>query len=234
MPSSHRPISVLLALGAMLSGCEPTPSDVVAPATKAIDDAPPAALGDVTSASETPPRMNTAQASSLPDQAAAGQAVDDIAVESGRSIEDVDGALGELEPIRTLLFSDSGLFEETMATHTLGDGRVAVLAIGRADVAAFVVHVLTAAQTQPEAGSRYVVSSLTLPEPADVLDGTLEVAAWEVDPSDQHVTLALDLRHDLTRPGASTESGESGTMPVTRHLTLRFEPKDGSLERVDG
>lgn len=152
----------------------------------------------------------------------------------GESLEVVDGKPGEIEPVRTLLFSDSGVLEESVVARTLGDGTPVLLAIGRSDVASFVVYLLVPADAADAGRATYHVASRVLQEPADVLDGSIALAAWDVTPRSRHLRITLDVAHDVIRPGGDPSTGEPDAQRQTRQVQLDYDPNTGRLELDHG
>ncbi len=147
--------------------------------------------------------------------------------DSATSIEEVDGAPGDPEAIRRLLFSDSGVTEEVVQRQTLADGSLAMLAIGRTDAAGLVVYVLRPIATGTGGHTRYQVASLSFPEPDQALGGELGQAAWK--PDKDGVSIVLTMRYDIGHEGGSPDSGEPQTSTVERTLDARLQLASGEL-----
>ncbi|WP_257387514.1 hypothetical protein [Tahibacter caeni] len=154
-----------------------------------------------------------------PDQPADG--------DSATSVEEVDGAPGDAEAIRQLLFSDSGVIEEVVQRQTLADGSLAMLAVGRTDVAGLVLYVLRPVATGTHGRTRYQVASLTFPEPDQALGGELGPAVWKADKDG--VGIALTMRYDFLREGGNAETGEPQTRIVEQTLNARLQLASGEL-----
>lgn len=147
--------------------------------------------------------------------------------DSATSVEEVDGAPGDPEAIRRLLFSDSGVIEEVVQRQTLADGSLAMLAIGRTDAAGLVVYVLRPIATGTGGHTRYQVASLSFPEPDQALGGELGQAVWK--PDKDGVSIALSMRYDIGREGGSPDSGEPQTTAVEQTLAARLQLVSGEL-----
>lgn len=146
----------------------------------------------------------------------------------------VQGHAGDVEPVRTVLFSDSGVLEEFIEPRTLGDGTPVLLAIGRSDVAAFVVYLLVPDGTASGAAAQYRVASRVLSEPADVLDGRVAIAAWEPEPRSRRVHLALDVTHDVIQPGGDPATGEPASTAQQQRVALLYDPDSGRWTSDNG
>lgn len=149
---------------------------------------------------------------------------------SSQSIETVDGAPGDAEAIRQLLFSDSGVTEELVQRETLADGALAMVAVGRTEVAGLVLYVLRPTATGTRGETRYDVASLTFPEPAQAVGGELGPVVWTAQKD--AVDIALPMRYALLREGGNPDSGEPETQGVERTLRARLTLADGALRIV--
>lgn len=151
--------------------------------------------------------------------------------ESATSLEEVDGAAGDAEAIRRLLFSDSGVIEESVQRHDFADGSLGMLAIGRTGTAGLAIYVFRPAQPPAAAGrTRYQVASLAIAEPDGVVGAELGKVAWK--PAADGAAITLTLRYDVLRPGGNRDSGEPETMTQEQVLQLRYDQAAGALRRV--
>lgn len=220
--SISRPrLACLVACIALLAGCERAPAGALPEPAGVVATTPDPV--PMPTATDPVPAAMPDDADTPPDAAA------------GATLEEVDGAIGDIEPVRTLLFADSGVLEESITTHAHARRKHVVLAIGRADVATFVVYLLQPADTQPDdrTRSRYLVASRVLPEPPDVLDGSAQVDDVQVGDASGRIVLALALRHDVMQPGGDA-AGEPASRALERTLRLVFDPATGTLEPDDG
>lgn len=149
---------------------------------------------------------------------------------SSQSLETVDGAAGDAEAVRQLLFSDSGVTEEVVRREALADGTLAMLAVGRTEVAGLVLYVLRPTANGTRGETRYDVSSLTFPEPAQAVGGELGAVVWTA--LKDGVDIVLPMRYALLREGGNPDSGEPETYGVERTLHARLTLTDGSLHTV--
>lgn len=161
--------------------------------------------------------------------AVANDAADDGSY-SGTSIETVDGAPGDAEAIRQLLFSDSGVTEEIVQREKLADGGLAMLAVGRTEVAGLVLYVLRPDATGANKETRYIVANLTFPEPPQAVGGELGKPVWNAQKEGADITLTM--RYAFVREGGNPDSGEPETSSVEQTLRARFDLADGALHRV--
>lgn len=151
--------------------------------------------------------------------------------ESATSLEEVDGAAGDTEAIRRLLFSDSGVIEESVQRHDFADGGLGVLAIGRAGAAGLVIYVFRPAPPAAAAGrTRYAVASLAIAEPDGAVGAELGKVAWK--PAAAGATITLALRYDVVRPGDHADSSEPETLTRQQTLQLHYDAAAGALRRV--
>ena len=150
--------------------------------------------------------------------------------DSATSVEDVDGAPGDAEAIRRLLFSDSGVTEEVVQRQNMADGSLAMLAVGRTDAAGLVLYVLRPTATGSSGHTRYQVASLSFPEPDQAIGGELGTISWKADKDG--VGIALNMRYEFPREGGSTESGEPQTHTVEQTLNARLQLASGELKPV--
>lgn len=149
---------------------------------------------------------------------------------AANSVETVDGAPGDAEAVRRLLFSDSGVIEEFVRREVLADGRIALLAIGRTEGAGLVVYVLQPQSTGTARQTNYGVASLTFPEPALAVGGEIGKVDWKAD-KDQ-VEITVPMRYDFVREGGNPDSGEPTTHTVEQVLRARLDLASGTLRRV--
>jgi hypothetical protein len=145
---------------------------------------------------------------------------------SGNSIETVAGAPGDAEAIRQLLFSDSGVAEEFVRREKLPDGSLAMFAVGRTEVAGLVLYVLRPDATGTNKETKYLVASLTFPEPPQAIGGELGSADWKADGSD--VAIAISMRYAFVREGGNPESGEGEARTVEQVLRARLDLDNGT------
>ncbi|MCQ4165050.1 hypothetical protein [Tahibacter harae] len=151
--------------------------------------------------------------------------------ESATSLEEVDGAPGDAEAIRQLLFSDSGVIEESVQRHDFADGSLGMLAIGRTGTAGLAIYVFRPAQPPAAVGrTRYQVASLAIAEPDGVVGAELGKVAWK--PAATGVAITLTLRYDVLRPGGNPDSGEAETLTREQTLQLHYDATAGALRRV--
>lgn len=151
--------------------------------------------------------------------------------ESATSIEAVDGAPGDTEAVRRLLFSDSGVIEEVVQTQTLADGSVAVLAVGRTDIAGLVLYIFRPHAVSANRRTEYYVSSMTFPEPRRALGGELGAVSWKA--AKDSVAIALSMRYEFPREGGNADTGEPASRAVDRQLHARLDLTSGELQRTD-
>lgn len=149
---------------------------------------------------------------------------------SSSSIETVDGAPGDAEAIRQLLFSDSGVTEEIVQRQALADGALAMVAVGRTEVAGLVLYVLRPTATGANKETRYDVASLTFPEPAQAIGGDLGTVSWAAQKDG--VDIALPMRYAFSREGGNPDSGEPEARSVEQVLRARLVLADGKLHVV--
>lgn len=149
---------------------------------------------------------------------------------AANSVETVDGAPGDAEAVRRLLFSDSGVIEEFVRREVLADGRIALLAIGRTEGAGLVVYVLQPQSTGTARQTNYGVASLTFREPALAVGGEIGKVDWKAD-KDQ-VEITVPMRYDFVREGGNPDSGEPTTHTVEQVLRARLDLASGTLRRV--
>jgi hypothetical protein len=149
--------------------------------------------------------------------------------ESATSREIVDSAPGDAEAIRQRLFSDSGVTEEIVQKHTLADGSLAMLAVGRTDAAGLVLFVFRPLAASTGKRTEYHVSSMTFPEPAQAIGGELGAPGWKADKDG--VAITLPMRYEVLREGGNADSGESATRAVERQLRARLDLASGELQR---
>lgn len=149
--------------------------------------------------------------------------------ESATSLEEVPGAAGDAEAIRQLLFSDSGVLEEVVQRHSLTDGSLAMLAVGRTESAGLIAYVFRPVPGSSNGKTRYQVASLTLPEPAQAVGGELGKIEWQADKDGAAVVLPM--RYDLVREGGNADSGEAETQATEVRLRLRYDSARGALRR---
>lgn len=149
---------------------------------------------------------------------------------SGTSIETAQGAPGDAEAIRQLLFSDSGVVEEIVQREALADGGLAMLAIGRTDAAGLVLYVLRPDATGTNKETRYIVASLTFPEPARAIGGELGNPTWRAQK--EAVEITLPMRYAFEREGGNPDGGEPEAQNVDRVLHARFDLPEGVLRAV--
>lgn len=140
---------------------------------------------------------------------------------SGSSIETVAGAPGDAEAIRQLLFSDSGVTEEFVRREALPDGSLAMLAVGRTEVAGLVLYVLRPNATGTNKETTYLVASLTFPEPPRAIGGELGSADWKIDGGS--VAIAISMRYAFVREGGNPEGGEAEAQNVEQVLRARLD-----------
>lgn len=152
--------------------------------------------------------------------------------DSATSVETVDGAPGDIESVRRLLFSDSGVLEETVQKHSLADGSLAMLAVGRIDAAGLVLYVLRPAHEQPAAGrTQYLVASLSFAEPARALGGELGNIGWKADKD--AVAIVLPVRYEFLREGGNADAGATETRSSDQELRARLDLVSGELRSSD-
>ncbi|WP_313914529.1 hypothetical protein [Tahibacter sp.] len=163
--------------------------------------------------------------------AAADDGADSEPSESATSIEAVDGAPGDTEAVRRLLFSDSGVIEEVVQTQTLADGSLAVLAVGRNDIAGLVLYIFRPHAVSANRRTEYYVSSMTFPEPRRALGGELGAVSWKA--AKDSVAIALSMRYEFPREGGSEETGEPASRTVDRQLHARLDLTSGDLQRTN-
>lgn len=163
--------------------------------------------------------------------AAADDSTDPERGESATSIEHVDGAPGDTEAVRRLLFSDSGVIEEVVQKQTLADGSLAVLAVGRTDIAGMVLYVFRPHTVSANRRTEYNVSSMTFPEPRQVLGGELGAVSWKT--AKDNVAITLPMRYEFPREGGNAETGEPASRAVERQLHARLDLASGDLQRTD-
>ena len=149
--------------------------------------------------------------------------------DSGTSLEQVDGAAGDAEAIRRLLFSDSGVIEELVQRESFADGGLAMLAVGRVDAAGLIVYVFRPTPGAAAGKVQYHVASYVLPEPAQALGGELGKIGWQADKSG--VAIVLPMRYDVLREGSDADSGEPETQGRDVSLQLRYDSAAGELKR---
>lgn len=147
--------------------------------------------------------------------------------DSATSVEDVDGAPGDAEAIRRLLFSDSGVTEEIVQRQSMADGSLAMLAVGRTDAAGLVLYVLRPTATGSSGHTRYQVASLSFPEPDQTVGGELGTISWKADK--EGAAIALNMRYDFPREGGGAESGEPQIHTVEQTLNARLQLASGEL-----
>lgn len=150
--------------------------------------------------------------------------------ESATSIEAVDGAPGDTEAVRRLLFSDSGVIEEVVQKQTLADGSLAVLAVGRTDIAGLVLYIFRPHAASANRRTEYAVSSIVFPEPRQVLGGELGAVSWKA--ARDSVAIALPMRYEFPREGGNAETGEPASRVVERQLHARLDLASGDLQRT--
>jgi len=150
--------------------------------------------------------------------------------ESATSIESVEGAPGDTEAIRRLLFSDTGVIEEIVQKQTLADGSLAMLAVGRIDSAGLVLYVFRPHAASANRRTEYQISSLTFPEPRQALGGELGAVTWNA--AKDSVAIALPMRYELPREGGNPETGEPASRAIDRQLQARLDLTSGTLQRV--
>jgi hypothetical protein len=163
--------------------------------------------------------------------AAADDRADSERSESATSLEAVEGAPGDTEAIRRLLFSDSGVVEEVVQKQTLADGSLAVLAVGRTDIAGLVLYIFRPHAVSANRRTEYYVSSMTFPEPGQALGGELGAVSWKA--AKDSVAIALPMRYELPREGGDAEAGEPASRAVDRQLHARLDLASGDLQRTD-
>lgn len=150
--------------------------------------------------------------------------------ESATSIEEVDGAPGDTEAIRRLLFSDSGVVEEVVQKQTLADGGLAVLAVGRIDIAGLVLYIFRPHAVNANRRTEYYVSSMTFPEPRQALGGELGTVSWSA--AKDSIAVTLPMRYELAREGGDAETGEPASLAIDRQLHARLDLASGDLRRT--
>lgn len=172
------------------------------------------------------------------DPAGATAPLDPVATNSGdgaegdsaTSLEEADGPAGDAEAIRRLLFSDSGVLEETVEPQRLADGSLAMLALGRAEAAGLVLYVLRPVAPPPATGhTRYAIASLSLPAPVQALGVDPGSIAWQADAGG--VSITLPLRYELPREGGDADSGEPASRSLERVLRARLDLRSSELQR---
>lgn len=149
---------------------------------------------------------------------------------AANSVETVEGAPGDAEAVRRLLFSDSGVIEEFVRREALADGRLAMLAIGRTDVAGLVIYVLQPQATGAARQTSYGVASLALPEPAQAVGGEVGEVDWKAAAGT--VEISVPVRYDFVREGGNPDSGEPATRNVEQVLRVQLDLASGMLRRV--
>lgn len=162
--------------------------------------------------------------------AAAGDGADPEHGASATSIEEVDGAPGDTEAVRRLLFSDSGVIEEVVQKQMLADGSLAVLAVGRTDVAGLVLYIFRPHAASANPRTEYSVSSMAFPEPRQVLGGELGAVSWKA--TKDSIAIVLPMRYEFPREGGNAETGEPASRVVERQLHARLNLASGDLQRT--
>jgi hypothetical protein len=163
----------------------------------------------------------------LPATAAGADASDaaDEEPEFAQSIEEIDGAPGDLAAIRRALFADGSVVEASVAAA----GAHAVLALGSSGIAGFVLSVLEPADAQPTAGRTvYRIASVTIPGPSRALGATAGAIGWE--PAGHGALITLPIDYAFERPGGAERTGQPESEILTRVLRVRYA--DGQLHRA--
>ncbi len=151
----------------------------------------------------------------------------------GTSIESASGAPGDLAAVRDLLFDSDAVLEELVETHQIGK-RSVVLAVGRADVASFVLYVLSPTAQQPASGrTQYTVASLVFPEPDQVLGGEVTAHDFTAQSDGSGARIALRVRYDVLQPGGNPDTGEPATVGQDASLIADYALSSGKLVEVD-
>lgn len=145
--------------------------------------------------------------------------------EFAQSIEEIDGAPGDLEAIRRALFADGSVVEASVAAA----GAHAVLALGSSGIAGFVLSVLEPADAQPTAGRTvYRIASVMIPGPSRALGASAGAIGWE--PAGHGVLITLPIDYAFERPGGAVRTGRPESETLTRVLRVRYA--DGQLHRA--
>jgi hypothetical protein len=151
----------------------------------------------------------------------------------GTSIESAVGAPGDLAAVRDLLFDSDAVLEELVESHPIGK-RAVVLAVGRADVASFVLYVLTPTAQQPTAGrTQYTVASVVFPEPDQVLGAEVTAHDFTAQSDGSGARIALRVRYDVLQPGGNPDTGEPATVGQDAALIADYALATGKLVEVD-
>ncbi len=151
--------------------------------------------------------------------------------DSGATLLTVPGRAGDLAALRRVLFADDSAIAEKVLPMRVGPHR-AVLAIGGTDTAGQVVHVLVAADTQPDrAATQYVVASYQHPEPPGALSATPGTPTWEDD--GDTVAIILPVRYVFAREGGNPDTGEREDYGVDDAIVLRWSPAEGRLAQAE-
>lgn len=149
--------------------------------------------------------------------------------EFSQSIEEIDGAPGDLTAIRRVLFADAGVVEASVAPAGPPAAAHAVLALGSSGIAGFVLSVLEPADAQPTAGRTvYRIASVTIPAPPRALGATAGTIGWE--PGAHGVLITLPIDYAFERPGGDARTGQPENETLTRVLRVRYA--DGQLHRI--
>ncbi|PZQ14041.1 MAG: hypothetical protein DI564_10800 [Rhodanobacter denitrificans] len=151
--------------------------------------------------------------------------------EFAQSIEEIDGAPGDLAAIRRVLFADGNVVEESITAAAPPAAAHAVLALGSSGIAGFELSVLEPADAQPTAGRTvYRIASVSIPGPPRALGAKVGTIGWE--PAARGVLITLPIDYAFERPGGDARTGQPDSEILTRVLRLRYA--DGQLHRSDG
>ncbi len=151
--------------------------------------------------------------------------------EFAQSIEEIDGAPGDLAAIRHVLFADGSVVEDSIAAAGPPAAAHAVLALGSSGIAGFVLSVLEPTDAQPTAGRTvYRIASVTIPGPPRALGATAGAIGWE--PAAHGVLITLPIDYAFERPGGDARSDQPESEILTRVLRVRYA--DGQLHRSGG
>lgn len=154
----------------------------------------------------------------------------EAAYPSASSLEEVDGAPGDLDAVRRLLFRDATVVEASITRPDPRVGAQTVLALGGADIGGFVLYVLDPVEPQPTPGRTvYRVASLTVPEPPRVLGATVGTIGWRNTGEGALITLPID--YAFERPGGDPRTGEPASDTVPQLVRVRYA--EGRLHPVD-
>lgn len=155
-----------------------------------------------------------------------GSEAGDEGPEFAQSIEEIDGAPGDLAAIRRALFEDGSVVAASIAA---AGPPAAVLALGSSGTADFVLSVLEPADAQPTAGRTvYRIASVTIPGPPHALGATAGAIGWE--PAGDGVLITLPIDYAFGPPGGDARAGRRQSEVRTRVLRVRYI--DGQLHRA--